>query len=66
MTHPCQIGVDATTWWNERGFGRFTREIVRALAERYRASSRGDKTRILDEFVRVTGYHRKHAASDWS
>jgi alpha-1,3-rhamnosyl/mannosyltransferase len=28
------VGIDATTWWNERGFGRFTREIVRALARR--------------------------------
>lgn len=36
-------------------------ELVKAVGARYRASSRGDKTRILDEFVRVTGYHRKHA-----
>ncbi len=36
-------------------------EIVRAVAERYQASSKADKTRILDEFVRLTGYHRKHA-----
>lgn len=28
------VGVDATTWWNNRGFGRFTREIVCALAGR--------------------------------
>ncbi len=28
------VGVDATCWWNERGFGRFTREMVRALARR--------------------------------
>ncbi len=28
------VGIDATTWWNERGFGRFTRELVRALARR--------------------------------
>ena len=25
------IGVDATTWSNERGFGRFTRELLKAL-----------------------------------
>ena len=25
------IGIDATTWSNERGFGRFTRELVKAL-----------------------------------
>jgi alpha-1,3-rhamnosyl/mannosyltransferase len=29
-----RIGIDATTWWNERGFGRFTRELVRALVAR--------------------------------
>ena len=27
------IGVDATCWWNNRGFGRFTREILVALFE---------------------------------
>ena len=36
-------------------------EIVSAVSERYQGSSKGDKTRILDEFVRLTGYHRKHA-----
>ena len=28
------VGVDATTWANDRGFGRFTRELVKALARR--------------------------------
>ena len=28
------IGVDATSWQNNRGFGRFTRELVTALASR--------------------------------
>jgi len=28
------VGIDATTWANDRGFGRFTRELVTALAER--------------------------------
>ena len=28
------VGVDATTWANDRGFGRFTRELVTALAAR--------------------------------
>lgn len=28
------VGVDATTWSNDRGFGRFTREFVTALAAR--------------------------------
>ena len=36
-------------------------ELVHAVAERYQTSSKEDKTRILDEFVRLTGYHRKHA-----
>jgi hypothetical protein len=36
-------------------------ELVHAVAERYQKSSRVEKTRILDEFVRLTGYHRKHA-----
>jgi hypothetical protein len=37
-------------------------EIVRTLRERYLESSKKEKTRILDEFSSVTGYHRKHAA----
>lgn len=36
-------------------------ELLRAISERYRAGSRDSKRRILDEFVAVTGYHRKHA-----
>ena len=33
-------------------------ELVVAIAERYADSLRGEKARILDEFVAVTGYHR--------
>jgi alpha-1,3-rhamnosyl/mannosyltransferase len=29
------VGIDATTWANDRGFGRFTREMVTALAARH-------------------------------
>lgn len=36
-------------------------ELVAAIADRYRAGLRWEKVRILDEFVAVTGYHRKHA-----
>lgn len=36
-------------------------ELMESLRERYRSGSRGGKCRILDEFVAVTGYHRKHA-----
>jgi alpha-1,3-rhamnosyl/mannosyltransferase len=31
---PLHICIDATSWANDRGFGRFTREIVKALIER--------------------------------
>ena len=36
-------------------------ELVAAVVERYCASNRVEKTRILDEFAAVTGFHRKHA-----
>ena len=36
-------------------------ELVAAVAERYARSSRLERGRILDEFVAVTGHHRKHA-----
>jgi hypothetical protein len=36
-------------------------ELVVALAGRYAASNRVDRGRILDEFVAVSGLHRKHA-----
>ena len=37
------------------------RELLDAVRERYAGRSREEKSRILDEFVAVTGYHRKHA-----
>ncbi|WP_298236495.1 transposase family protein [uncultured Azohydromonas sp.] len=37
------------------------KELIQAVGERYRAASTTDKTRILDEFVELAGYHRKHA-----
>ena len=36
-------------------------ELVAAVAERYARSSRLERGRILDEFVAVTGHHRKQA-----
>ena len=37
------------------------RELVAAVAERYRQSERMERGRILDELTAVTGWHRKHA-----
>jgi hypothetical protein len=36
-------------------------EVVAAVVERYALSSRLERGRILDEFVALTGHHRKHA-----
>jgi hypothetical protein len=37
------------------------RQLLLAIAERYKQADRGAKKTILDEFVAITGYHRKHA-----
>jgi hypothetical protein len=37
------------------------RELIEAIAGRYQAGTRIEKKKILDEFVEVTGFHRKHA-----
>lgn len=36
-------------------------ELLEAVGERYRCADRRSKGRVLDEFVAVTGFHRKHA-----
>jgi hypothetical protein len=36
------------------------RELVEAVGERYRSADRASKGKVLDEFVAVTGLHRKH------
>lgn len=36
-------------------------ELIMALAQRYREGSREEKSRILDQFVAISGMHRKHA-----
>jgi hypothetical protein len=37
------------------------RELKQAVGERHRAAGRWERRQILDDFTRVTGYHRKHA-----
>ena len=37
------------------------KELVEALRVRYRSAAFSDRIKILDEFVALTGYHRKHA-----
>ena len=36
------------------------RELLASIQDRYQGSSKRDKSRILDEFIAVTGHHRKH------
>jgi hypothetical protein len=36
-------------------------ELLGAIGGRYRGGGRAERSRILDEFVAVGGYHRKHA-----
>ncbi len=36
-------------------------EMVKAIAPRYRKATRPEKSRLLDEFCAVTGFHRKYA-----
>jgi hypothetical protein len=35
--------------------------LIEAIASRYHAATRIEKKTILDEFINVTGFHRKHA-----
>ena len=35
-------------------------ELLDTIRDRYRSSTKKDKTRILDGFIAVTGHHRKH------
>jgi hypothetical protein len=37
------------------------KELIEAIGARYRETSTNEKSAVLDEFVAVTGYHRKHA-----
>lgn len=37
------------------------KELIEAIRQRYAKATKQEKTRILDEFEAMTGYHRKHA-----
>src|ERR1035441_8429560 len=37
------------------------RDLTAAIGQRYQAADRNEKKLILDEFVKLTSYHRKHA-----
>jgi hypothetical protein len=37
------------------------RELIQAIAGRYHSATRSEKKKILDEFIEVTSFHRKHA-----
>lgn len=37
------------------------RQLLRVLKTRYQAASKAEKTRILEEFILISGYHRKSA-----
>ena len=36
-------------------------ELRRLYHQKYRRANRSGKTRVLNEFCELTGYHRKHA-----
>ncbi len=40
---------------------RLRDHLLQSLAQPYRVANKGGKSRILDEFIARTGYHRKHA-----
>ncbi len=37
------------------------RQLLRMLKTRYQAASKAEKTKILEEFILISGYHRKSA-----
>lgn len=41
-------------------------EVTAAIRDRYAASGKAAKGAILDEFVALTGLHRKHAIRLWT
>ena len=46
----------------KRGISEATRrKLVEAIAVQYQRATRSEEGRILDEYVKLTRYHRKHA-----
>lgn len=37
------------------------RELIEAVGALYRSADRASEGKVLDEFVAITGFHRKHA-----
>ena len=62
---PPMIGAASPNWVGGAHGGTISmgarREVLSAVAERYRSAGRGEKGRILDELCQTTGWHRKHA-----
>ena len=50
-----RIGIDACCWSNQRGFGRFTRELVRHIVDHNRVDHRHEIVLVVD----------RHTASKW-
>ena len=48
------------TAWREASARWQSKNYWQTIRDRYQASSRREKSRILDEFIAVTGHHRKH------
>ena len=45
-----------------QGISKVTKdELIQAISKRYQDATRSEKGRILDEFIKLTHYHRKHA-----
>ena len=60
----CLIYIATENSGGDRVAGGMSRmakqEFLATIRDRYQASYRKDKSRILDEFISVTGHHRKH------
>jgi hypothetical protein len=37
------------------------KELIEGVGARYRGAALNERTKILNEFVAISGYHRKHA-----